>query len=66
MAKNSAMEREYQTPSTPKKIGKINTLAIWKTSVRKKEIAAETTPLFKAVKKEEPKMLNPLNKTEIA
>ena len=64
MAKNSATEREYQTPSTPKNIGNINTVAIWKTRVRKKEIAADTAPLLSPVKNDEAKMQNPEKKKE--
>ena len=35
-------------------------MAIWKTRVLKNEIAAETAPLFNAVKNDELKILNPL------
>ena len=49
-------------PLIPKIAGRISTAAIWKTSVRRKEIAADTPPLLSAVKKEEPKILKPLNR----
>lgn len=45
---------ENQMSFKPQIKGKINTAAIWKTRVRRKEIKAETSPLFNAVKKEEP------------
>ena len=45
---------ENQMPFKPQSKGKSNTAAIWNTRVRKKEINAETGPLFNAVKKEEP------------
>ena len=47
-------------PFNPQISGSINIIAIWKSSVLKKEIAAETTPLFNAVKKEDAKILMPL------
>jgi hypothetical protein len=37
---------------------------IWNNNVLKNEISADTAPLFRAVKKEEPKIPNPLNKNE--
>ena len=38
------------------------TAAHWNTSVRRKEIRAEVSPSFSAVKKEEPKMAKPENR----
>lgn len=57
----SANTTENQIPSTPQKRGKIKTDEIWNTKVLRKEISAEVSPSFKAVKKEEPKMANPEN-----
>ena len=37
-----------------KKMGRIRTALTWNTRVRKKEISADNSPLFKAVKNEEP------------
>ena len=51
---NSATTTDIQMPSIPQSKGKTITNRIWKTSVRKKEIKAETTPLPSAVKKDEP------------
>lgn len=55
-----------QMPSMPQKIGKISTAATWNTTVLRKEIVADTIPLLRAVKNEEPKILNPQSKKEIA
>ena len=41
------------TPSTPQIMGRMSTAATWKTSVRAKEMRAEVSPSFRAVKKEE-------------
>ena len=60
----SAETIENQIPFSPHKIGKIKTAEIWNTKVRRKEIRAEVSPSFKAVKKEEPNMANPENKKE--
>ena len=59
---NSAIPTAHQIPLIPKNAGSKSSMIIWNTRVRKKEMAADTTPLLKAVKKEEPKMLNPLIK----
>ena len=59
---SSATVMAHQTPSKPKKRGKIKTAATSKTTVRRKEIAAETIPLFNAVKNEDAKILNPANR----
>ena len=55
----SAAAMDHQTPSTPNRLGRISTASIWKTSVRRKDTAAEIAPLFSAVKKDEMKMLKP-------
>ena len=55
----SATEMASQTPSIFRKTGRINTLAHWKISVRRKDMTAEARPLLRAVKKDEPKMLIP-------
>ena len=59
---SSATVMAHQTPSKPKKRGKIKTAATSKTTVRRKEIAAETIPLFNAVKNEDAKILKPANR----
>ena len=46
-------------PSTPMRSGRVKIDTIWNSSVRKKLMAADTAPLFSAVKNAEPKMLNP-------
>ena len=46
-------------PSTRMTSGRMRTQVHWNTSVRRKEMAADTPPLFRAVKKEEEKMLKP-------
>lgn len=51
---NSAATMENHIPLISQMSGKISTAAIWNTSVRKNEINAETRPLLRAVKKEEP------------
>ena len=52
-ANTSATVMAHQMPSTSKKMGRISTEADWNTSVRRKEMAADTPPLFRAVKKPE-------------
>ena len=64
LAKTSAAKMAHQMPSTPSTRGKSSTDAVWKISVRKKEMAADTAPLFSAVKKEEAKILNPASRKE--
>ena len=67
-AKASATIIENQIPLIPsppaasKINGRVRTAAVWNNSVRKNEIMADTGPLFSAVKKEEPKIANPVNK----
>ena len=46
-------------PSTPMISGRVRMDTTWNSSVRRKEIAADTAPLFSAVKNAEPKMLKP-------
>ena len=58
---NSATTMEIQIPSMPQKIGNNRIQAHWKTKVRRKEISAEVRPSFKAVKKLEVKIPNPMN-----
>ena len=61
---SSATTMDIQIPSTPHTSGKSKIAAIWKTSVRRKEIAADTGPLFRAVKKPEPKIAKPAKRKE--
>ena len=58
-ARDSATITAHQTPSVFNRIGKTRMLTIWNKNIRKKEIIAEITPLFNAVKKEELQTLNP-------
>lgn len=60
----SAATMESQIPSTCQSNGKVSTAAIWNTRVLIKEMAAEISPLFRAVKNDEPKIANPENKKE--
>ena len=50
----SATTAEAQIPSTPNAMGSVSTARISKRKVLKKEIRPETSPLFNAVKKEDP------------
>lgn len=59
-AQISATVIASQIPSRPKMIGRSNTDAIWNTRVRKKDIAAEITPLFNAVKNADAKIFKPV------
>ena len=52
--KSSAIATEHQTPLIPRSSGSSRTTAIWKTSVLRNEISAESRPLFNAVKNAEP------------
>ena len=65
-AKNSAITMDNHTPVMPINPGRINTIMIWNTKVRRKEIAADTAPLFSAVKKEDPQTFMPLTRNAIA
>ena len=51
---SSAKRTDDQIPSIAKKKPTISTELTWNTSHRKKEISADNSPLFKAVKTEEP------------
>ena len=61
-ASASATNTADQIPSMPKKTGKSRMQMTSNTSVRRKDIVAETLPLFSAVKKEDPNMLKPLSR----
>ena len=63
-AMTSAITMEDQMPFTFQKRGRIRTAAIWNTSVLKKDIDAEISPSFNAVKKDELKMANPEKRNE--
>ena len=60
--RNSATIIETHIPSTPMISGRMNTAAIWNTSVRQIAIIAEMIPLFKAVKNDDPNIEKPVNK----
>ena len=53
-------------PSIPKIKGRSKIAIIWKTNVRRKEITAEVRPSLRAVKKPEPKIVNPMNRKDKA
>ena len=55
---------EAQMPSSSQTMGRSVTARHWNTSVRRKEIRAEVSPSFRAVKKDEPKIAIPENKKE--
>ena len=61
-ARDSATITAHQIPSVFNRIGKTRMLTIWNKNIRKKEIMAEITPLFNAVKNEELQTLNPNTK----
>ena len=65
-ASTSATEIDAQMPSIPKNPGRIKTAATWNTTVRRKDIAADTGPLLSAVKKDELKILKPHKKKDAA
>ena len=50
---SSANTTASQIPFIPQNIGKININAVWNTNVLKKDIIAEISPLFNAVKKDD-------------
>ena len=56
----------HQIPLSPNNNGRIRTESIWNTSVRKKEIMADTPPLLSAVKNDEVKIFIPANINENA
>ena len=57
---NSAIPTALQIPLIPNNVGSKRIIIIWNMSVRRNEIAADTTPLLKAEKKEDAKILKPL------
>ena len=57
----SAATVENHIPSSPQMSGNNITAAIWNTRVRINEIAADTVPLFSAVKNDEPNIAKPEN-----
>lgn len=59
---NSEIRALHQIPSLPMNKGIKKTHPICNTNVLVEDIIAETTPLFKAVKKAEAKILNPHTK----
>ena len=59
---NSATTTENQMPSSPNKIGSIKMNETSQTIECKNEIIAEVTPSFKAVKKEDVKIVKPESK----
>ena len=61
----SATARAIQIPFVPNISGRIRMAATWITRVLKNEIAADNTPLLSAVKKADPKILNPATKNDI-
>ena len=64
VARSSATVMESQIPSVLRKIGRTNTAATWNTRVRRKDMAADTPPFPRAVKKDEPKIPNPAKRKE--
>ena len=49
-------------PAASKIKGRVITAMVWNTRVRKNEIMADTGPLLRAVKKDEPKMAIPVKR----
>ena len=64
IAKISATTTESQIPFIPHIAGRRNIITTWKSNVLKKDITADTTPLFKAVKNADANILNPLIKLD--
>ena len=62
VAISSATMTDAHMPSVPRNRGMTITAMIWNTRVLIKEIIADTTPLFRAVKKPEENMANPANR----
>lgn len=60
----SATMMELQIPVSPKISGRSKTAPISKTRVLVKEMIAESSPLLRAVKNEEPKVLKPHSRKE--
>ena len=65
-ANTSAVNIEYHIPSIPNIFGNSNTHTAWNKNIRKKEMIADTNPLFSAVKNAEPKIEKPQNNNPIA
>ena len=63
---NSAITMDIQMPSTSKTKGRSKMAAVWNTKVLKKEMSAETRPLLRAVKNEEPNIAIPAKRNEKA
>ena len=63
---HSAATVAAQMPSTCQNSGRMSTGATWNSRVRKKEMTADTRPLFSAVKNAEPKMAKPVKRKEKA
>ena len=61
---NSAAAMDSHIPSISQTSGSSITAALWKTSVRRKDISAEVRPSLSAVKNEDANMLNPANRNE--
>ena len=55
-AASSEKATDHQMASPPIRDGNRRTARSWKTRVRRKEMMAETSPLLRAVKKDEPNM----------
>ena len=60
-ANTSAIVTDHHIPSSSQINGIISTAAILKMKVRRNDIAADTPPLFRAVKKDEANIVKPLN-----
>ena len=63
-ASTSATTSDSHIPLVSHIRGSINIAASWNTNVLKKDMTAEVTPSFSAVKKDEPYMAKPENKKE--
>ena len=60
-ANSSAVAVASQMPFVWNKRGKVRMATVWNRKVRRKEMVAETMPLFKAVKKAEENTLIPIS-----
>ena len=60
----SATTMDAQIPSRSKNMGIIKTAATWNKRVRRKEITAEVSPSFNAVKNPDPKIAKPAKRKE--
>ena len=61
----SATATAHQIPLMPNTIGSINTAASCITSVLRKDMVADTSPLPRPEKKPEPNTLNPQNRNDM-